>query len=94
MEKIEHGYQVYKPTAKERFWNALGFGLASVPRPDDDPAFAEGWAVTTIVTHFDWRDRLRIVISGKVQTKVSLKTDVPVARAKTYAETRVMPPWA
>lgn len=94
MEKLENGFQIYKPSTAERFWQFLGFGYPHVARPEDDPEFAEGWITTGVTTHFDWRDRVRILVSGKVRTKILIKTDVPVARAQSFANARVAPPWA
>lgn len=89
---VEHGYQEPKRSMRYRFWRWLGFGRAFVEAPDERTDYAPGRIVTEIVTYFDWKDRLRIVLSGQVMTFVSIQTDVFVCRALSESKTSVLPP--
>lgn len=76
----------------DRMWSRLGFGTAFADRADDDLAYAPGYISTGVKVHFDWRDRLRILISGRVHVDCVTKTDVPVKHAYTNSCTSVLPP--
>lgn len=93
----EHGY--YQPARRslwDRFWRRLGFGAVFVPAPEDDAAIGEGFApgrlVVRVVTVLDWRDRLRLLVSGRLFSFVSVQTDKIVVRARSEAKTGVLPP--
>ncbi|KXV20627.1 hypothetical protein [Gluconobacter japonicus] len=87
----ENGFTV----AKRTIWDKLGFGEAHVSRPLGE-GYAEGMApgffVTNVRVVFDWKDRLRTLVSGKIHVEVVSQTNLTVARAATRAATKVMRP--
>lgn len=86
------GCQAYRPTAAQRLWRALGFRTPFVPYPDQEDGFVEGRMLITAVSELDWADRLRVLLSGKVQHSCSVQTDILVGRAKTTVRFGVLPP--
>lgn len=81
-------YAISKPT----FWQRLGFGECSEHWMEDVEGYAPAYLATSTITFLDWRDRLRVLISGKVMTASATKTDVVVARATTKSRFSVLPP--
>ena len=84
-------YLVHRPT----IWERLGFGACLAPRPDADEhaeGFEPSWIVCTTHVHLDWRDRLRVLVSGHLMVDLALKTDVPVKRHSASSVMGVMPP--
>lgn len=64
--------QAFRPNIVYRFWRAMGFRHgAFAGRPDDDEA---RYTIHTILSHWDWRDRLRILISGDTATEICVET--------------------
>jgi hypothetical protein len=85
-------YAVEKPTAGQRLARALGFGMPAVPDDRDEPQFAPGRIITQTHACFDWKDRLRVLVSGHVVVIVSTKTNVPVATAVSTSGIGVLAP--
>jgi hypothetical protein len=85
------GYKVEKPT----IWQRLGFGNCDAPYFDDDQ-FGEGWAPgqisTSVYAVLDWRDRLRVLISGRIKTATAIKTDHVVVQSYSACNFSVLPP--
>ena len=84
-------YSVHRPTA----WERLGFGECHAPRPDipeDDPEFAASVLIVTTRVHLDWKNRLRMLISGDLMVDHAIKTDVPVGRSQATSAISVLPP--
>ena len=74
-DRIEAGVQAFRPSLSYRFWQALGFRHgAYVPPPEDDEAY---YMRHRIVTCWDWRDRLRILLSGKTEVSIIVETEQP-----------------
>ena len=92
------GRAVERRTLADRLWRGLGFGRCGHDYfddiPDDHPDFKPGCFVTEIVTHWDFRDRLRILVSGRTFTIVSHKSDVIVNRVMSRSNVSVLPPEA
>lgn len=84
-------YQVEKLTLGQRFWRKLGFRERHIA-PPDAPDMAPGWVATVTTTHVDWRDRLRILVSGRVLLKSFTQTDVIVRKARSTSSFSVLPP--
>ena len=84
--------QEYRPTPSQRFWRFLGFRAAYTPLPDDPMWEASSFATDTYI-HLDWRDRLRALISGKLNVASRIKTDVVVNKAQTISTMTVLPPF-
>lgn len=87
-------YSVSKESWLAKFWRRLGFRRPHVERPCESIAgLAEGCLIVSTVTHFDWKDRLRILVSGNVAIENVVQTDVTVLRSYSYAASGVLPPW-
>lgn len=48
--------------------------------------------LTVVHVHLDWKDRLRVLVSGHVLVETRTVTDVPVARAKSTSTVSVLAP--
>ena len=82
-------YLEYKPT----LWDRLGFGHAYARLEDEDyPEMAEAFLHIDSYVHFDWKDRLRILLSGKVMLAVATKTNVFVEKAISVSSVKVLSP--
>ncbi len=79
------GYaQEFKPT----IWHRLGFGHAGIaPWNDDDDAH---YIVNDTVVVFDWRDRLRILVTGRIHVTARTRTETEVKHVETRAACKVM----
>lgn len=87
-------YSVAKEPWLSRVWRKLGFRRPHVEGPGvPREGFAEGCIIVESVTHFDWKDRLRILVSGKVSSEHAIKTDVVVLRSRVTTDVAVLPPW-
>ena len=82
--------------AKPRtLWQRLGFGTCSTPDMDDledVEGFAPAYLESVNISVLDWRDRLRVLVSGKVMVVIAAKTDVVVRRAMSRGKISVLPP--
>lgn len=82
---------VYKPT----IWERLGFRSAYLHRPEEEEheeGYAPSWFITETYAHFDWVDRLRILVSGNVHVHCAIKTDVIINKSKATSAVAVMAP--
>ncbi len=68
------------------------FPMRNLPVPNDESDYAEGYITTVAICVFDWLDRLRILVSGKVEVKIYTKTDVMVNKAHSTSVASVLPP--
>lgn len=81
--------QMYKRT----IWDRMGFGTCSARMEDEDhPDLAEAYISTDVYSRFDWKDRLRILFSGKVMVSLATKTSVIVEKAVSASKVSVLPP--
>jgi hypothetical protein len=81
----------HRPT----LWNRLGFGACAAHVPDhvdEAPEWAPGALSTETRIVLDWRDRLRVLLSGRMMVSLKTKTDVPVRRALSVSSVSVLPP--
>lgn len=89
---MEHAFAaVSRPT----IWQRLGFGRAGQEYFDDlegDPRYCESRLVTETVVHLDWKDRVRLLLVGRLHVVTCSKTDVPIERAVSRARASVMQP--
>jgi hypothetical protein len=68
----------FKPT----IWHRLGYGACHVDFPDEDePTLPPGAISTDIYIRLDWRDRLRLFVTGCLFVSVKTKTNVVVETA-------------
>jgi hypothetical protein len=87
------GYYSDDRTWKDKIRGFLGFGTAGRPNVDDldnDPMFCESHLITESVICFDFLDRLRILMTGKVNHVTVIKTDVPVRYTASRSNVSVM----
>lgn len=93
------GYLV--PPFWDRVWGRLGFGRR-VPVDFEDGVhgevttwaggYFEGYCTVDVYTRLDWRDRLRVLVSGWLTTRVHIQTDVEVRRMRSMAASGVLRP--
>jgi hypothetical protein len=80
---------------RKRVWRWLGFKHACADRPEEDEE-AEGWAPSWFIVetwvHLDWKDRIRILLSGKLHVEQAVKTDVPISRSRSTSAVGVLSP--
>ena len=84
-------YCVHKPT----LWERMGFGTCRAPRPsemEEAEGWAESWFIVVTRAHLDWKDRLRLLISGNLMIDHAIKTDVPIGRSQATSAISVLPP--
>ena len=78
------------PDDQRGLWERLmskAFPRSKLPIPEDDrPGFAPAYLLVYVEAHLDWRDRLRMLVSGKCEVQVRIYTDVAVKR--TFIESR------
>lgn len=94
MADPQNGYTMFKPTRMQRFWRWLGFRFgAHAPHLDDLDEVDTPYCVHVVVTHWDWSDRLRILVSGKtaVQLRAYSTEPHPTAGPTTCAAAVLMP---
>lgn len=61
--------------------------------PEDDiPGYAPSYMMVTTEAHLDWKDRLRILVSGKCRVDTRIYTDVTVNRSQSESCFMVLPP--
>lgn len=71
--RIDAGVQSFQPPLSMRIWRALGFRYSAYAnRPEDDEA---RYTVHRTITKWDWRDRLRILVSGQTETELCIETE-------------------
>lgn len=77
-----------------RFWGTLGFGRNCARPPEDfkPEGMAEGYFIVGTVTHWDWKDRLRILVAGRTHTEVAVVADVPLKKMISFATNGVLKP--
>jgi hypothetical protein len=75
---------------KWSLWGWLGFGLTHTQRPENDDA---QYMITNVFFHLDWKDRLKIALSGKAHVQIVIETDACVRRASSRASVRALPPF-
>jgi hypothetical protein len=81
----------YKPSLRERFWRKMGFHFHLGQHEPDEPWL--GWIKTRSGIYFDWRDRLRILISGHIELHHTIHTDTPSpTKDHTRFDWEIVPP--
>jgi hypothetical protein len=81
-----------EPTILHRFLARLFPARYLLEIPEDTEGFAPSYIVTKVVSHLDWKDRLRVLISGNVHCETRTKTDVIVNKMVSESVVYVMPP--
>ncbi|MEQ9131088.1 MAG: hypothetical protein RJQ08_13730 [Salinisphaeraceae bacterium] len=81
-----------KRTWRQRFWAWLGFGPCEPPGFRPDPAYSAVHLVTEARVRLDWRDRLRVLVSGRLLMVTTTKTQPRVKRTESASSVGVLPP--
>lgn len=88
-----------KPTLRQRFCWLLGlhkkrdeelFDWRNMEPPEE--GFVQSCLHTETHCILDWKDRLRVLLTGHVVVDVWTKTNVLVSRSKSRSEIAVLPP--
>lgn len=61
--------------------------------PENLDGFAPAYIMNDVITVLDWKDRLRLLWSGKMRCHTRIKTDVVVSRMESESAVYVLPPW-
>lgn len=80
---------------KRTYWQRLVARLFPVRRMrnfGDLDGFAPSYMSTFIRARIDWRDRLRLLVSGRLHIEVQTKTDVAVSKMVSQSVVYVLPP--
>lgn len=80
----------WKQWLQQKLFPRQHFG--PVFEPYDDPAWAPGECSTHVHITACWRDRLRLLISGRCEVQIRMRTDVPVGRIESRSNFTVQPP--
>lgn len=73
-------------------WLSRLFPQQYLPIPEDLEGFAASYMVTGVVAHLDWKDRLRVLVSGNLRVEIQTKTDVIVTTMVSTSLMSVLPP--
>lgn len=82
----------YQPTRRERFWRALGFRYHLTDLPDGIDKEFPGWMMTKSFIQFSFRDRLRLLLTGRLFLDTRHATNVQVDSAKSALSFRIAAP--
>lgn len=61
--------------------------------PEDLEGFAPSYMVTEVIAVLDWKDRLRVLVSGKMKVSTQIKTDVIVHKMISQSAVYVLSPY-
>lgn len=78
-------------TRWQQFKNRL-FPGQWMEAPEDLIGFADRYIMSEVTTIFDWKDRLRILVSGAIRTTTRIKTDKPVVDLQSESVCYVLQP--
>jgi len=88
--EYQDGMQAAQPSWRFRIWRKLGFRYSYVTPPDDE---ACQYVIHRFVTHWDWKDRLRILFSGKSEVTALFMFECKLLyHSKIKTDTGVLPP--
>lgn len=90
-EDAQAFYVEYKPTLAERLWRKLGFRHHHGDDEPNEPWL--GWMQNRSRMHFGWSDRLRLLVSGRLELQHTFHTDAPSPdKIHTRFDWRIVPP--
>lgn len=85
-------------TFARRAWRWLGFRYPSLYEQQEAALALDyepcKWMATDTFIRFDWKDRLRILLSGNVKVIHRHRTDVTVKQCASMSAVGVLPPGA
>lgn len=70
------------------------FPARRVEIPEDLEGYAPSYIMTRVISHLDWKDRLRVLCSGRLAVETQTKTDVVVNKMVSQSVVYVLPPSA
>jgi len=74
-EHIEAGYQIYVPTFGDKLRRFLGYRMHHGEEPPQlDPAKHVGWMKTGASFSFNFSDRLRLLLTGRLDVEITQHT--------------------
>lgn len=82
----------YSKASKPTIWRRLGFRSAASHFEDDEPEWQRGYIKNDTTIIFDWLDRLRVLVSGKVAVSLTIRTDAKVDKTQSVSGVGVLPP--
>jgi len=85
------GAMAYRPTLARRIWTALGFHYHFGAEPEGIDALA-GWMCTETRMRFGFRDRLRLLVSGRLHIKLVQHTPVQCDYSRNRLDWQIEPP--
>ena len=88
---VENGAMHHIPTFAERAWRRLGFRYHLGDEPEGTERLP-GWMCTASGIHFDWADRLRLLISGRLRMRLVQHTSVQVEGTKNRFDWHIVAP--
>jgi hypothetical protein len=82
----------YVPSMRQRFWRKIGYRYHLGEEPEGTDVLA-GWMRTDVRLSFNWRDRLLLLLTGKlfIASIVSMDTPSP-SICKTRVDWRIVEP--
>lgn len=87
----EDSIQAYAQAFKPTIWHRLGFGHAHVaPWDEPDKEDDDHYVMTDIVVTVDWKDRLRLLLTGLLSVAVRVKTEHEAGRCEGRSHVKVM----
>jgi hypothetical protein len=88
---VENGAMHHVPTLAERTWRWLGFRYHLGSEPDGVEQLP-GWMCTESGIRFDWKDRLRLLVSGHLRMRLVQYTSVQVEGTKNRLDWHIVAP--
>src|SRR4051812_3752141 len=94
MEEVINAKEVTPETLKAKMYRFLGYGDCTQPDFEDDPynvGYAEASLQTVVFVHLGFKDRLRILLTGGLVIRTSIKTDKIIERSYSKSNVGVLP---
>lgn len=94
MEEILNTCAVNKRTIWNKISQFLGYGDCLQPDFENDPynvGYAESSLQTVVFVHLSFGDRIRMLFTGNMVVRTSVKTDKIILRSYSKSNTSVLP---
>ena len=92
-EKMRNTSLYQKQSLSWKIWNWFGFGYSYLSLTDVNPDESKkGFLAIDTFFHFDLRDRLRILVSGKAMVSTLVGAESPIVDHVCKSKFRVLPP--
>lgn len=93
VEQVQNGCEIYVPTFGDKAARFLGFWHHLGQEPPRHEELTQGWARTETRLRFDLGDRIRLLITGKVNLSHTHYTDGRFDTMQTRMDMRFPAPW-